>query len=56
MNIHYQDNAKRQAAALAHYHAHYNNDSYRAVQVALIADLYGEPFAHDSRIREQVAG
>jgi hypothetical protein len=56
MNTHCQCNAERQAAALAHYHAHYNNDSYRAVQVALIADLYGEPFAHDSRIREQLLG
>jgi hypothetical protein len=56
MNTHVQDNAERQAAALTHYHAHYNNDSYRAVQVALIADLYGEPFAHDTSIREQLLG
>jgi hypothetical protein len=56
MNTHSQDNAERHAAALTQYHAHYNNDSYRAVQVARIADLYGEPFAHDSRIREQLLG
>jgi len=56
MNTQSTDDAKRQAAALAHYHAHYNNDTYRTVQKAVIADLYGEAFADDDSIREQLLG
>jgi hypothetical protein len=56
MNTHSTDDTQRQAAALGHYHAHYNNDTYQAVQIALTADLYGESFAHDTTIRERLLG
>jgi hypothetical protein len=54
MNMNVTDDTERQAAALAAYHAKYNNESYRAVQVAVISDLYGEAFAQDVNLREQL--
>lgn len=39
MNV--TDDTERQAAALAAYHANYQNDSYLRVQVALVQDLWG---------------
>jgi hypothetical protein len=51
MNV--TDDTERQAAALAAYHAKYQNETYRSVQIAVISDLYGEVVAQDATLREQ---
>ena len=52
MNNNLTDDTERQAVALVRYQAQYNNETYQAVQIAMIGDLYGEAFAEDVAIRE----
>lgn len=54
MNTNLTEDSQAQAAALAGYQAKYKNETYRAVQIAVIADLYGEAFAQDVTLREQL--
>jgi hypothetical protein len=46
------DDTERQAVALVRYQAQYNNETYQAVQTAVIGDLCGEAFAVDAATRE----
>ena len=52
MNNNLTDDTERQAVALVRYQAQYNNETYQAVQIAVIGDLYGEAFAVDATTRE----
>lgn len=46
--------SKTKNRPMQHYHRHYNNDSYRAIQIALISDLYDELAAENVQVREQL--
>jgi hypothetical protein len=40
-------------AAMAHYHAHYNNDTYQAIQKSVVCDLCGAYQAHEPKLLER---
>src|SRR5687768_9893438 len=46
------NDTERQAVALVRYQTQYNNETYQAVQTAVIGNLYGKAFAVDAATRE----
>ncbi len=40
-------------AAMTHYHAHYNNDTYQAIQIAVVRDLCGAYQAQEPKLLER---
>jgi len=43
----------RVTAAMTHYHAHYNNDTYQAIQIAVVRDLCGAYQAQEPKLLER---